>query len=257
MSTARRIMNRKLLLLFFLAVIGASGCHRKSSESEILVDPSRPSKVYTEAELTSLITPGMSLAEVTNKFGLPGSAVNVAESAILLTYMFPFEVKHQQSPYLTGFGIDIKDGRVVRWAPVTGMTGKTVQAGGSQGSFGEQSFQVFLATDNLTNVATTVDAEGSADASDLKTSPAMAFEAKVFAGSSGSGCPGEQTVILVVSDQGAAKLKGLTEDNFGKRLLIVCRNKVIAAPAISAPLASRRLMFTVKDATVLDSLRSQ
>lgn len=249
-------MNNKLILSFFLTLACATGCNRESGKSPITVDPSRAAKVYTEAELNSLIAPGMSIAEVTNKVGLPGSAVKLGDDLVLLTYMFPFDPKNEQGPYLTGFGIDIKEGRVVRWSPVTGMTGNAVEAGGSQGSFGEQSFQVFLAAGNLTNVATTVDAEGSADASDLKVSPDIAFKAKVFAGSSGSERPGEQTVILVVSDQDAAKLKGLTEDNFGKSLLIVCRNRVIAAPAISAPLASRQLMFTVKNSAVLDTLRT-
>ncbi|MBN1548188.1 MAG: hypothetical protein JW902_16160 [Syntrophaceae bacterium] len=250
-------MNSNLLLSFFIALICATGCNRESTESLITVDQSRSSKVYTEAELNNLIVVGMSIAEVTNKFGLPGSAVNVGENQILLTYMFPFKAKHEQGPYLTGFGIDIKDGRVARWSPVTGMTGKTVEAGGSQTSFGEQSFQVFLATGSLTNVVKTVDTEGIADASNLQASPDLTFKAKVFAGSAGSERPGEKTVILVVSDQDASKLKDFSEDNFGKRLLMVCRKKVIAAPAISAPLASRQLMLTVKNAAVLDSIRSQ
>ena len=158
---------------------------------------------------------------------------------------------------MTGFDVHFNDGKVVTWSPMMGESKETVRAGGTQSSFGEQSFQVFLATGSLTNVATTVDAEGSADASDLKASPDMTFKAKVFAGNSGSERPGEQTVILVVSEQDASKLKSLSEDNFGKRLLVVCRNKVIAAPAILAPLASRQLMLTVKNSVVLDSLRSQ
>lgn len=257
MNRAKRIMNRMLPLFLVLALACASGCSPKSGESEMVVDQSQSSKVYTEAELDSLIAPGMSIADVTNKFGLPGSAVDVGRNAVLFTYMFPFEAKQQHGPYLTGFGIDIKNGRVVRWSPVTGMSGMTVEAGGTQSSFGELAFQVFLVIGNLTNVATTVDTEGFADASGLKVSPDMAFNAKVFAGSSGSERPGEQTVILVVSDQDAAKLKGLSEDNVGKRLLIICSNKVVAAPVISAPLASKQLMFTVKRSAVLDNLRSQ
>jgi len=158
---------------------------------------------------------------------------------------------------MTGFDVHFKEGKVVTWSPIMGESKKSVQPEGHQSSFGEQSFQVFLATGNLTNVAITVATEGSADASDFKAFPDMTFKAKVFAGNSGSERPGEQTVILVVSEQDASKLKNLSEDNFGKRLLFVCRNKVIAAPAISAPLASRQLMLTVKNASILDSLRSQ
>ena len=170
--------------------------------------------------------------------------------------MFPFEDRQEKGPYMTGFGIDIKDGRVVRWSPVTGMTGATIQGGESQGSFGEQSFSVYLETvDSLISVVKIVDSQGIADASGLNISPDLTFKAKVFAGNSGSGHPGEQSVILVVSEQDASKLKDLTETNFGRRLLIVCRNKAIDAPAISSPLASKQLLFTVKDSSVLDSLK--
>ena len=80
---------------------------------------------------------------------------------------------------------------------------------------------------------------------------------QLFAGNSGSDRPGEQTVILVLNDQDASKLKALTENNLGKRTLLVCRNKVIAAPMISVPITSKQFMFTVKDSGVLDSLRSK
>jgi hypothetical protein len=252
-------MNQKIMFIALLAALASSlGCRRSSNEPPVAVDQSHATNIYSEAELDKLITPGMSIADVTNTFGLPGSAIQVTENMILLTYMFPFEVKKQEEgPYLTGFGIDIKDGRVIRWSPVTGMTGKTTQGGGSQGSLGEQSFQIFLVTDSLTNVVNTIESEGSADAGSLKASPDMAFIAQVFAGISGSERPGERTVILVVSQQDASKLKDLSENNFGKRLLIVCRNHVIAAPAITAPLASRQLLFTVKDSRVLDSIQNK
>jgi preprotein translocase subunit SecD len=111
-------------------------------------------------------------------------------------------------------------------------------------------------TDSLTNVLKTFDSEGSAVTSSLKISPDLAFKAKVFAGSSVPGNSGEITVILVLNDQDAPKLKELTENNFGKRTLLVCRNKVIAAPAISEPITSKQLKFNVKDPMALDSLRS-
>jgi hypothetical protein len=251
-------MNQKIISIALLVALASSlSCRRSSSEPQFPIDQSQATKVYSEAELDKLISPGISITDVTNKFGLPGSAIKVSETMILLTYMFPFEVKtHEEGPYLTGFGIDIKDGRVVRWSPVTGMTGKTLDSGGSQSSFGEKPFEIFLVTDSLTNVVNTVESEGIADASSLKASPDMTFKAKVFAGNSGGERSGEQTVILVVSEQDSSKLKDLSENNFGKRLLIVCRNHVIAAPVITAPLASRQLQFTVKDSRVLNSIRN-
>src|SRR6266480_2954216 len=135
-------MNSKLLL--FLALLGlsfATGCNPKSTDSETAVGQPQAANNYTEAELKKLIMSGMSIKDVTNKFGPPGSVVKATENTTLLTYMFPFEARQQSGPYLTGFSIEIRDEHVVRWSPVTGMTGKTIRGGVAQGSFGEQPFE--------------------------------------------------------------------------------------------------------------------
>lgn len=235
------------------ASILAGGCQRQASDGP---QAARSNRTYTENELNKLITPGMSAAEVTNKFGPPASEIEVTKGTFLLTYSFPFD-PNNHALHLVGFSIHVKNGNVIRWSPDMGESSPPaiIQAAGSQSSLGEQSFQVFLATDNLSNVAKTVDAVGSADATDLNSTPAATFKAEVSVGSTGNERPGEQTVTLTLNDQDVAVLKRLSEDNFGKRLLVVCRNKVIAAPAISTPLISRQLTFTANGAA-LNTLRS-
>lgn len=253
-------MKRKSLSLFTLLIsIFVAGCNQNSNELQSNANKSRVITVYTEAELDKLIIPGMSIEDITNKFGPPGSEVQATENLTLLTYLFPSEIaKHKEGePYLTGFGVDIKDGRVVRWSPVTGMTGKTIEPGVSQGSFREQFFEIFLVTDSLTNTLKAFDLEGSADTSALKISPNLEFKAKIFAGKNENESSNEITVILVMGDQDASKFKELTENNIGKQTLLVCHNKVIAAPEITMPINSKQFMFTVKDSRALDSLRSK
>ncbi len=252
-------MNNKILnICILLAFASALGCHRKADESHMAMDKTQSIRVYSENELNRLILPGTTIADITNIFGLPGSSVSIGANTILLTYMFTFEERQEKGPYLTGFGIDIKDGRVARWSPVTGMTGVTARGGESQGTFGEQTFSIYLtANDSATNIISIVRSQGSADASSLKLPPDLTFKAKVFAGDSGSGILGEQSVILVVSDQDASKLKELTQDSFGKHLIIVCHNKVIAIPVISSPLSSRQITFTIKDSGVLKIMKSE
>jgi len=170
---------------------------------------------------------------------------------------FPFKITSRaEGRHLTGFTVKMRDGKVLSWSPIIGESPDTIQPGTSQGSFGEQSFELFLVTDSLTNVLNNFEAEGQVDTSTLKITPDIAFKAKAFAGNSGNQASGEITVILVMSDQDVAKLKNLTENNFGKRTLLVCRNKVVAAPAIMEPITSKQFMFTVKDPRVLDVLRS-
>ncbi len=240
-----------------LALISVAACNKDLNAPKSRVT-ANATKIYTKAELDKLVVPGMSISDVTNTFGIPASEIQVEQNIVILMYSFPVETVIQEGgPRLTGFVVDIRDGKVASWSPIMGGSRQISRAGGFQGPLGQQSFQIFLAAGNLTNVANTVDSQGSADASGLKASPEVAFKAKVFAGSSGNERPGEQSVILVVSDQDASKLKDLTDNNFGKRLLIVCRNKAVAAPVISVPITSNKLMFTVKDPSILEALRGE
>jgi hypothetical protein len=257
MKTTNSELWRSLNVCLCILLL-ATGCGENAKEPQPMI-PAGATRPYTKAELDKLIVPGLKIGEVTNLFRPPASEIRLSEHAATLLYVFPLEtITREGGLRMTGFDVHLKDGKVVAWSPMMGESKKAAfAAGGSPSSFGEQSFQIFLATGSLTNLVTIVDSEGSADISNIKASPEMAFRAKVFAGRSGSERPDEQTVILVVNDQDAAKLKTLSEENLGQRLLIVCRTNVISAPTILAPLSSPQLMFTVKNSVVLESLQSQ
>jgi hypothetical protein len=247
-------ISKTILEVLLVASTLAVGCNRKPESSRLVAQENV--KIYTETEINKLIVPGISEADVTKQFGSPGSISEIGQGAVMWTYSFPLQPE-KAGLHLAGFSIYLRDGKVEKWSPIMEEARQTFQAGGTQGSFGEQTFQVFLATEAQTNVVNAVDSRGSADASDLEVAPDLEFKAKVFAGSGSNERPGEQTVILVISEQDASKLKDLSENNFGRRLLIVTRRQVIAAPAISAPLASRQFIFTVKNSAVNNAFRSQ
>jgi hypothetical protein len=252
--TPSRIMKSGLVLAVLGLLISVIGCNRNQTRPN--QNGPHITKAYAEADLANLIKPGMSMADITNEFGHPGGEISLSDEAQLFTYMFPLQTRNPgEGPHLTGFSVDIKNGHVISWSPITGMTGGAIQPGSSQGSFGEQLFELFIVNDNLTNIVNAVESKGSVDMSDLNIAPDFGFGATVFAGDSTSGRPGEKSVILVMANQDVPMLKKLTENNFGKRFLIVCRHKVIAAPVISGPVASSQLLFTVQNGKVLDELR--
>ena len=113
-----------------------------------------------------------------------------------------------------------------------------------------------LAADSLTNLASKVDSGGRADATDLGDPPNPVFSAKVLVGRNGNEPSGGQTVILVLSEQDASRLIDLTENHFGKRLVIVYRKQAVAAPVISTPTTSRQLMLVIKTGTLLDGIHN-
>ncbi len=245
---------RTILLTFALAAF-AVGCGQKSIEPQSKTT-GNATKVYSKAELDNLIMPGMTKTEITDVFGLPASEIQASEIGIL-TYSFPFEEVIREGPLrLTGFTVNMKDGKVVNWSPIMGESGKSFQAGAPQSSHGDHLFEMFVVKDALTNTLNVFDSEGTVDTSGFKISPDVTFHAKVFAGNS-DGSSGETTVILVLNDGDVSKLKALTENNFGNRTLLVCRNKVIAAPMISVPITTKQFMFTVKNSQALDSIQDR
>ena len=157
---------------------------------------------------------------------------------------------------MAGFSVYLTDGKVVKWSPIMEES-RAIQVAGARASPEEQSFQLFLATDSLTNLANKVDSDGRADATDLRDRPNLMFSAKVLVGRNGNEPPGEQTVILVLSEQDASRLRDLTENHFGKRLVIVYRKQAIAAPVISSSITSRQLMFVIKTGTLLDGIHNR
>lgn len=247
-------MKLNPVYFLILALAFLAGCGQESRTGQKA--GRREAKSYSEAELSNLITEGMSLEKVFEQFGPPASEHQIDQDTVMMVYSFPL-APMQKGIYLAGFSIYVKNRSVVKWSPIMEETRQSTLSGGTQGQFGDRLFQIFIASDTLSNVVNAVDSQGSADASALKAHSDLTFKAKVFAGVSGSERQGEQTVILVLGAQDAEKLQSLTETNFGKRILIVLENKVIAAPVISAPIASRQFMFTVKDASVLKGLRSK
>lgn len=224
-----------------------AGCSQQSVKPQSGVDPATPTKNYSEAELDKLITEGMTLAAVTNFFGLPGSENKFDDNIILLNYMFRFD---ENRVGMSGFSIDFKNERVVRWTPIIQGEGYAKKGGVPQGSLGEHSFNVYLGVGSMTNYVNAFDTKEDKGAIEFKTEADVSFTAKVFAGDSAK-VAGEYDIILVVGEDGVSKLNKLIESNMGKRLLVSWHNKIIAAPLISTRLVSRQFEFTVKDANVL------
>jgi len=241
-------MNKNCYLLLFLVIFAVlAGCSQRATESQSGVNPAMPTRSYTEAELDKLVTVGMTFAEVTNIFGLPGSVSKVDDNVVLLNYMFRFD---ENRSGMSGFGIDVKNNRVVRWTPIIQGEGYAKQGGVPQGALGEHSFALYLVIGGLTNYVGADDSQENKNATDFKVEPDASFKAKVFAGNSVK-IAGEYDVILVIGEDDVSKLSKLIETNIGKRLFVVWHNKIIAAPLISSRLISRQFEFTVKDAKVL------
>lgn len=81
----------------------------------------------------------------------------------------------------------------------------------------------------------------------------LAFRAKVSI-EANSNEPSEKNVVLALSEEDASKLEALTQDSFGKWLVIVFQNGIIAAPRISVPLASNQVMFKIENGEAFERL---
>jgi hypothetical protein len=240
-------MNNNLSLAsIFVTLAILCGCHgEKSGRSNSHAERSLAS--YTQSDLEKMIVPGMSITEVTNKLGSPGSAIPVSSNTLMLIYSLPIE-ETQSEVHFAGLNIYIKDGKVDRWHPITSESRKTPDPSGrSQRPPAEKTFEVFLVTEPLTNLFKAFQAEGSASTAGLQSAPDLRFKAKVLDG--GATAPGsdERFMTLVVNDADAVKVRALTEANFGKRILVAWRNRVIAAPVIREPITSNQFRIRTRD----------
>ncbi len=212
-------------------------------------------KRYSQSELARLIVPGMTPASLTNLFGPPTFILKSGENGFDFEYLFPHNPR--QTNGLVGFGIDIRNGLVVRWEPTTtGGPAEQQVDNAPQRSFGTQPFEGYLVTDSLTNVANAVLAQGSTTVANLPASPDVTFQAEVFATDPADRPIGGQTMGLVVTGTDISKLATLTEKNIGRQLLLVTRTKAVYAVYIQSVLNTPSLTLPVKDSAALDNILS-
>jgi hypothetical protein len=235
-------------ILFTLALL--AGC-AKSSPEAASESESRPEKVYTEVELRKLIVPGMQKAEVINIFGNSSSEIQVATNLAMIVYTFPSEVMSgKEALHLTGFTINMRDGKVVDWSPMMGESHEQFRRpedSEAQFSYGEHTFELYSVSDMLTNAVASFESGSSVTEDALKVSADFVFNAQVFAADLASGASSNKPIRLVIHDQDIPKLSRFTEGNVGKQVVIATQNKIIAAPRISMPITSSQFQLDVKD----------
>jgi hypothetical protein len=240
-------MGKIITFVLFLLVL-ASGCHQKQEPNYV--------RIYGKAELDALIKPDMTVAEITNTFGSSGLEMEgMEQDSTTITYLFsPEAIRNEKGLHLAGFDVNIRNGRAVGWSAIDTESFNQFPSPTSkeETTIGEENFKLFIQTDFLTNALSNLDSGVVVNESDLKISPDMVFKAQV---SVSDDSDTNKTVLLIIDNQQVPQLKTLTENNFGKRMLVVCRGKVIAAPSIVMPLDSNKLLLKVKDANFFDSLK--
>jgi hypothetical protein len=177
------------------------------------------------------------------------------QDSTIITYLFSGEaMRNEKGLHLAGFNVNIRKGRVVGWSAIETESFNQFPSPTSkkETTIGEENFKLFIQTDLLTNALSNLDSGVVVKESDLKISPDMVFKAQV---SVSDDSDTNKTVLLIIENQQVSKLKALTKNNSGKRMLVVCRGKVIAAPSIVMPLDSNKFFFKVKDANFFDSLK--
>lgn len=246
---------RSIELLLAALLFLVAGCGSKPDRGQISSFHPILKRSYTKTELDRSITSGMSVSDITNTFGPPTSMLRSSEHTGIMTFLFPIDLaKRMNEETMVGFDIHTKDGKVVIWSPIiAGPEGQT-QPSSQQNQKSTRLFSLFVATDNLRNVLETLDAGGQADMINAHINPDLTLSAHVFLDDRNDR-PWSDQVALVLSPADALRLKTLTETNIGKRLLIVCSNKVVAAPTITDPLERRELLLRVKGTNALNILR--
>jgi hypothetical protein len=233
------------ILIFAFALV--THCHSQQESLSL--------NHFNSEELNKLLTPGISLADVTNRFGLPSGVIQNTQNSVLLSYLaLPSEINTNEVFPLAGFNVLIKNGHVVAWYPITTKIFNAPQFSTSTkvGDLStEQTFKFFVEVDDLTNTLKKFDTEGTTDASNLNVLPDLTLKARVMSCSDESSNTSNQSIMLILGDPDVPKLEALTENNLGKRMLIVCHNKVVAVVRIAVPINSNKFRFQIRDLGLL------
>ena len=235
-------------VLVIIASVFLLGCNKVPPQARSIPEAVKATQNYSKDELQRQIVIGMSMAEVTNKFGAPGSLIKADESRFLMQYYFPLTLNRHEG--LAGFSIDIKDGAVQRWSPIESVGGGSELTDDDVISpLGERLFQIYIIPKDKTNMDKIVSKDGVIQFDDLKLACNLAFNAKVYVGNKDK--EGWQSVHLFLGEQDSLKLGSLTETNIDKQLLIMCRDQKVVFTRISMALSAPSFEFRVKDISSL------
>lgn len=241
--------------IVIVSLMGTVACDRDSGGG-IEGGRSKAPEELTESALAEVIKEGMSLAELTDMFGPPTTSNDLGKDMSLVTWHYPNTQK--RGFYMAGFSARVSAGHIVTWSPIWGQTDRFGGGQDSQGQFGEQLFKLYVADDRFDELLRRLDRGETPSMIGSNLAPDLELKAKIFSGISGEETPPARTVILVLERGDTDALAKLVAMHVGTRLMITCRDTVIAGPEITrATGTSRQLLFTVRDAKVLEVFQDQ
>jgi len=236
--------------------VAFSTCCTKAADLESKNGKSETIESKAQEYLQPLLHVGESPADLVARFGNPVDKHVISSNEVCLSFSFSDRNRAAENAGVGGFDAFFDNNRLSHWRPIyRGPRISTSPPKNPLFTSDKETFKLFVETDSLNNFLEAFDSKGSADASDVKIPPDLVFEAKVIVGNDTNQTSTNKTMFLTINDQDIPKMKSLTQNNIGKRMLIVCRGEVIAAPVINMAIDSNKLLFPVKNSEFLDRLK--
>jgi hypothetical protein len=245
-----------IVLAFSLGNPKAADVQSKNGNAETIDSKAQEIERKGREYLQPLLHVGESPADLVRRFGNPTQKMEISSNELCLDFFFFDQNRAAENAGVGGFTAFFVSNQLSRWVPI--YQGSRISASPPRHPLftsDKETFKLFVETDSLKNSLEALDSKGSADASDLKIPPDLVFEAKVIVGIDTNQIKANKTMFLTINDQDVPKMKSLTQNNIGKRMLIVCRGKVISAPIIMMPIASNKFQFQVQDSGFFDRLK--
>lgn len=237
------------LCVSFVTAFAIAGCTRDSGVRE-LGPNAQSARIYTKSELGKLITPGMSIADVTNEIGIPQSTIQITGNSEMLVYNFPVNITSREKGWrMVGFSVHVRNGKVVGWSPATAGSRNALVSGAVQRDLGSRTLDIYVVKGQLKNVLNAFMSNGEATLSHLRISPDLEVQAKLTLD---AGSAPRKSLTMIVQKKDVPRLEQLSKNNLGDHILIVYHHKVIAAPAFFEPVATSQLIVTVTNASAVE-----
>jgi hypothetical protein len=261
MTKGIKIITKTLLALIVLVAFPAcrtqaADVESKNGDAETIDSKAHEIERKAQEYLQPLLHVGESPADLVAQYGNPVDKHVISSNEVCLSFSFSDRNQAAENSGVGGFDAFFVSNRLSHWRPIyQDPPIKIFPLEPPIFTSDKETFKLFIETDSQNKFLEAFDSKGSADENDLKIPPNLAFEAKVSVGNATSQTKTNKMMFLTINDQDVPKMENLTRNNVGKRMLIVCRGKIISAPVIMMPIASNKFQFQVQDSRFLDHLK--
>jgi len=230
-------MSNRILITAFAAA-ALAGC-----------SPQQSGKGFpSEAALEQLVHPGMRYSELVKAVGKP-SFEDAQNELKVLTYIAPVSNVPPRRDGWAGFEVVLRDEKVLKWMPIlAGVPGGSAQPPSPSAETSVVAreekipLKVFVVSDGQVADGRQIEIPLAGQIGQISKMPQMIITNLVSLEPLGE--PSNPGFVIQLQASDAKALEKLTSENVGKHLALVFGSRIVAAPLVTQPLSTGKIILS-------------